>query len=42
VNAVVRVQEEIEGARARAIAPAQAAGLTHLDWLESEAIHIMR
>jgi len=42
VNAVVRVQEEIEGARARAIAPAQAAGLAHLDWLESEAIHIMR
>jgi len=42
VNAVVRVQEDIEGARARAIAPAQAAGLAHLDWLESEAIHIMR
>ena len=42
MNAVVRVQEEIEGARPRAIVPAQAAGLAHLDWLESEAIHIMR
>ena len=42
MNAVVRVQEGIEGARSRAIAPAQAAGLAHLDWLESEAIHIMR
>jgi sulfate adenylyltransferase subunit 2 len=42
VNAVVQVQEEIEGSRPRAITPAHVAGLAHLDWLESEAIHIMR
>jgi sulfate adenylyltransferase subunit 2 len=42
VNAVVQVQEEIDGARPRAIVPVHATGLAHLDWLESEAIHIMR
>ncbi|HET7402755.1 MAG TPA: sulfate adenylyltransferase subunit CysD [Usitatibacter sp.] len=32
----------MEGSRFRAGASAHAAGLAHLDWLESEAIHIMR
>ena len=42
MNAVVQVQEEIDGARPRLNTPVHATGLAHLDWLESEAIHIMR